>query len=121
MMKDASKAFAVDPLPQKKTALKKFCDTWQYLEPEAIRKFEKGLEKCLEAQLLPKSIRSKATTTGRCENLFGYLRKRLNKIGAFESPRATELFVLAIAIQKNELTILGIPKNTPLIKSTHSY
>lgn len=121
MMQEASKAFAVPDVRGRRRALKAFCHRWRPQESDAIRCFEDQLERCFEADVLPEPIRSKASTTSLCETLFGQMRHRLNKIGAFETPRAVELFVLATVKQKTWIHIPGALPNAPLIKSTHSF
>ena len=121
MMQEASKAFYEDDTRRKRQALSKFCDKWREIEPGAIELFEKNLYRCFEADCLPKGIRSKATTTGHCENFFKQLRVRINQIGAFESPLSVETYVYGIVCQKKWVNIPGRAIGDPLLsESTHS-
>ena len=122
MMQEASAAFGeTDPRRQRK-ALGMFCERWREKEPEAIANFECRLERCFEVQALPQHLRSKASTTNACEGLFKQIRKRTDRIGAFENPMAVELFVYAIVCQKTWIDIPGRPSAVPLLETfTHSY
>ncbi len=121
MMKEAATAFSEDAPRKKRQSLLKFCDKWREEEPVAIELFEKSLHRCFEADCLPKEIRSKATTTGHCENFFKQLRARLNQIGAFESPLSVETYVYGIMCQKKWVNIPGRAIGDPLLsKCTHS-
>ena len=122
MMQEASKAFARPDPRQRRRELRAFIKRWRKLESYAITCFEKRLERCFEADALPRHLRSKCTTTNRCEGLFRQLRSRIGRIGAFENPQAVELFVYAIVCQKKWIQIPGRDPNSPLLRSfTHSY
>lgn len=121
MMKEASEAFALSDARLRRRALKAFSDRWREKEPKAIERFEHQLQRCFEVDVLPPHLRSKASTTSLCECLFGQLRKRIKQIGAFETPRATELFVLANIRQKQWISVPGLPAQSPLLPFTHSY
>ena len=122
MMKEASKSFEGDDMRKKKKALEKFCEKWRKKESRAVGLFERNLHRCFEVNVLPKELRSKAATTGRCEGLFKQLRKRTKQIGAFESPLSVELYAYAIICQRKWLNIPGRSIGDPLLsKSTHSY
>jgi len=122
MMKEAAKAFDNDDVRKQKQELSRFCDKWREKESRAIKLFEKRLYRCFEANSLPKRLKRKASTTGRCEGLFQQLRKRIKQIGAFESPLSVELYVYAIICQKKWLNIPGRSIGDPLLsESTHSY
>lgn len=121
MMTEASKAFDEADPKKKRQALSKFADKWREVEPRAIELFEKNLHRCFEADCLPKEIRSKATTSGHCENFFKQLRARINQIGAFESPISVETYVYGIVCQKKWVNIPGRSIGDPLLsESTHS-
>lgn len=121
MMQDASEAFAEDNPRKKRQKLAKFADKWREAEPRAIELFEKNLYRCFEADCLPKEIRSKATTSGHCENFFKQLRARIKQIGAFESPLSVETYVYGIVCQKKWVNIPGRSIGDPLLsESTHS-
>lgn len=121
MMQEASEAFAEDDPRKKRQKLSAFCDKWREDEPRAIELFENTLHRCFEADCLPKGIRSKATTTGHCENFFKQLRARINQIGAFESPLSVETYVYGITCQKKWVNIPGRAIGDPLLsESTHS-
>jgi transposase-like protein len=121
MMQEAAKAFSEDDPRKKRQSLLKFCDKWRKEEPGAIELFEKNLNRCFEADCLPKEIRSKATTTGHCENFFKQLRARINQIGAFENPLSVETYVYGIVCQKKWVNIPGRTIGDPLLSEcTHS-
>ena len=121
MMKEASEAFSRPSSRDRRNQLKKFSNRWRNKEPHAIACFEQRLERCFEADALPAHIRSKCTTTNRCEGLFRLIRDRINRIGAFETPQAVELFVYGIVCQKKWIQIPGRNPNRPLIGPfTHS-
>lgn len=116
MMTEASQAFAEGDVRKQRKALRKFCDKWRSEEPRAIQRFEHHLERCFEVHQLPPELRSKASTTNLCEGLFKQIRARTNKVGAFESPMAVELFVFAIVCQKTWINIPGRLPAGPLIQ-----
>ena len=121
MMKEAAYAFGEEDARKRQKALMKFSEKWREVEPRAIELFERNLHRCFEANVLPKEIRSKATTTGRCEGLFRQLRSRINRIGAFQSPISAETYVYGIICQKKWLNVPGRSIGDPLLsKSTHS-
>jgi putative transposase len=120
MMKESAKAFRHDDYRKQKRELMKFCDKWREQEPRAIKLFERNLPRCFEVNALPKAIRRKASTSGRCEGLFKQLRKRIKQIGAFESPMSVELYAYAIICQKKWLNVPGRSIGDPLLsQSTH--
>jgi putative transposase len=116
MMTEASHAFARGDVREQRKALRKFCDKWRSEEPRAIQSFEHQLERCFEVHQLPPELRSKASTTNLCEGLFRQIRTRTNKVGAFESPMAVELFVFAIVCQKAWINIPGRLPAGPLVQ-----
>ncbi len=120
MMQEASAAFE-DKNPRScRRKIRRFCEKWRDSEPQSIACFEKRLERCFEVNALPSELRSKAATTGLCENLFKQLRCRIKRIGAFETPSAVELFVFAIVCQKKWIGIPGRSNGAPLLDSfTH--
>lgn len=120
MMKEASEAFAISDPRRRRKKLKAFADKWREKEPKAIERFEHQLQQCFEVDVLPQPLRCRASTTSLCECLFGQLRKRIKQIGAFETPRAAELFVLAYIRQKQWISIPGIPDHSSLLSFTHS-
>lgn len=122
MMSEASKAFAKTDIRCQRKALRRFCDKWRSTEKHAVERFEYQLERCFEVHQLPSDLRSKASTTNLCEGLFRQIRARTNKVGAFESPMAVELFVFAIICQKTWINIPGRTSVGPLIQneSPHS-
>lgn len=117
MMSEASVAFAKTNIRVQRKALLKFCDKWRSEEPQAVKCFEHQLERCFEVHQLPPKLRSKASTTNLCEGLFKQIRARTNKVGAFESPMALELFVFAIVCQKTWINIPGRLPAGPLLQS----
>ena len=120
MMTQAAAAFRHTDTRRQKKELLKFCEKWREKEPRAIELFEKNLHRCFEVNVLPKEIRSKATTSGRCEGLFKQLRKRIKQIGAFESPLSVEMYVYAIICQKKWLNVPGRSIGDPILsQSTH--
>lgn len=121
MMKEVAKVFAHADQRKLKRELVKFCDKWRKEEPKAIELFERNLHRCFEVNVLPKQIRSKASTSGRCEGLFKQLRARIKQIGAFESPMSVETYVYGIICQKKWLNLPGRSIGDPLLsESTHS-
>ena len=84
-------------------------------ESKSIRLFEKDLYRCFEVNILPKHLRSKASTSGRCEGFFKQLRKRIKPIGAFETPQAVEIYVYSITCPKKWLHIPGRSINDSLL------
>jgi putative transposase len=121
MMKQASTAFAEDNMNKKKKLLMIFCEKWRSKEPEAIRLFEQKLYRCFEIYALPKELRKKASTSGRCEGLFKQLRKRIRQIGAFDKPLSVELYVYGIICQKKWINVPGRSIGDPLLsQTTHS-
>ncbi|MCK5528680.1 MAG: IS256 family transposase [Kiritimatiellae bacterium] len=121
MMKEAAVIFKEENIRKQKQDLKDFGAKWTEKEPRSIRLFEKDLHRCFEVNILPKELRRKASTSGRCEGFFQQLRKRIKSIGAFETPQAVELYVYGITCQKKWLHIPGRSINDPLLyKSTHS-
>jgi putative transposase len=121
MMKDAAVAFSEEDTKKRQKALVEFCDRWREVEPRAIELFERKLYRCYEVNVLPKEIRSKAATTGRCEGLFKQLRGRINQIGAFQSPISVETYVYGIICQKKWINVPGRSIGDPLLsESTHS-
>ena len=116
MMTEASQAFAKGDVRKQRKTLRKFCDKWRSEELRAIQCFEHRLERCFEVHQLPPALRSKASTTNLCEGLFKQIRARTNKVGAFESPMAVELFVFAIVCQKTWINIPGRLPAGPLIQ-----
>lgn len=119
MMKEASAALSLTNRRDQIKAVQQFCDQWRDREPKAIALFEKRIESCFEAHVLPLEARSKATTTSLCEGLFKQIRARTNKIGAFETPSAVELLLFAIVAQKTWISIPGRPSRSSLIPFTH--
>ena len=115
MMKEASVCFAQENPRKKKRLLEVFCEKWKPKEPKAIRLFEHNLHRCFEVNVLPKHLRTKASTSGRCEGLFKQLRKRIKQIGAFEKPLSVELYVYGIICQKKWLNIPGRSIGDPLL------
>lgn len=121
MMREAALAFGYEDARKRRKAIMKFCDKWRNDESKAIDLFERNLPRCFEADVLPREIRSKATTTGRCEGLFKQLRTRIKQIGAFESPISVETYVYGIICQKKWLNVPGRSIGDPLLsQSTHS-
>lgn len=121
MMQEASKAFDEADHRKKRQMLAALCEKWREDEPRSIELFESTLHRCFEADCLPKSIRSMATTTGHCENFFKQLRARINQIGAFETPLSVETYVYGITCQKKWVNIPGRAIGDPLLsESTHS-
>lgn len=122
MMTGASSAFSLTEVREQRKALRRFCNRWRSEEPGAVQRFEHQLERCFEVHQLSPELRSKASTTNLCEGLFKQIRARTNKVGAFESPMALELFVFAIVCQKTWITIPGRLPAGPLIpfESPHS-
>jgi len=120
MMREASKAFAAPSVREQQYALRGFCAKWKAVEPQAIERFEDRLDRCFEVSALPLALRTKASTTSVCENLFRQLRLRTNAIGAFENPRSVDRFVFALVKCKQWIHLPGIIPNSPLIKSTHN-
>lgn len=120
MMKDASRAFDEPDTRKRRRKLAEFCDKWRKKEPEAIGLFEWNLHRCFEINALPADLRSKASTTGRCEGLFKQLRARIKQMGAFESPSSVEIYIYAIVCQKKWLHLPGRAIGDPLLsESTH--
>jgi len=117
MMSEASVAFAKPNIRGQRKALRRFCNKWRPLEHRSVVCFEQKLERCFEVHQLPAELRSKASTTNLCEGLFKQIRARTNKVGAFESPMAVELFIFAIICQKTWINIPGRPPTGPLIHS----
>lgn len=120
MMKEASEAFAEKNPRTQRRLLKEFGDRWRGKEPKAVKCFEHQLYRCFEAQCLPPAARSKATTSGMCENLFKQLRTRIKAIGHFETPQAVELYVFAIVAQKKWIGIPGRSQAAPLLDSFYT-
>lgn len=117
MMQEASEAFAQADFHRRRKALQAFCDHWRVQEPQAVERFEDGLERCHEVQQLDPALRSKASTTNLCEDLFKQIRRRTNSVGAFQTPSAVELFVFAILCQKKWIKIPGRTQAAPLLSS----
>ena len=115
MMKEASEAFEEPDRRKQRAKLRSFCDRWREREPKAIECFERDLYRSFEAHDLPKPARSKATTSGICEGLFKQLRARIKSIGSFETPRAVELYTLAIVSQKKWIGVPGRNQAAPLL------
>jgi transposase-like protein len=121
MMQEASLAFKQPDRRAQRRQLRQFCDRWREKEPEAIARFEYRLERCFEVNALPPHLRSRLATTNLCEGLFRQIRQRTNRIGAFETPQAVELFVYAIVCQKTWIHIPGRRPAAPLLDPfTHS-
>ena len=120
MMQEAAKAFKEDGMRKKRKALNEFCEKWREKEPKAVERFEHKLHRCFEVNILPRQLRKKVSTTGRCEGLFKQVRAKIKNIGAFETPMSVELYVYAIICQKKWLNIPGRSIGDPLLsKSTH--
>jgi transposase-like protein len=121
MMQEASEAFREQDHRTQRRQLSQFCDRWREREPEAIARFEDRLDRCFEVSALPPHLRSRVSTTNLCEGLFRQIRARTDRIGAFETPRAVELFIYAIVCQKEWIQIPGRKTATPLLSNfTHS-
>lgn len=117
MMQEASKAFAEKDMRLQRKALGTFSQRWRAKEPHAVACFESQLERCLEAHQLPPHLRSKASTTGLCENLFSQIRDRTNPVGAFETPLSVERMFFAIVCQKQWINIPGRNRAAPLLQN----
>jgi len=120
MMQEASEAFDKQDVREQRKTLKRFCEKWREKESKAVQCFEHKLERCFEVNILPRPLRKLASTTSLCENLFHQIRDRIDTVGAFETPRAVELFVFAIVCQKKWIGIPGRTPAAPLLnESTH--
>jgi transposase-like protein len=60
--------------------------------------------------------RSKATTLGLSEGLFKQIRARIKSMGSFETPRAVELYTVAIVSQKKWIGVPGRDQAAPLLE-----
>jgi putative transposase len=119
LMKEASTAFAHPEPSRRRQELDAFCARWKDVEPKAIRCFAHQLHRCFEADALPANLRALLTTTSVLEGLFSQLRKRLNPIGALQSPRAAERFALAGVLRMTWISIPGMKPDQPLLETTH--
>jgi transposase-like protein len=119
MMKEASAAFANPQSHRRRDELEAFCGRWKNQEPKAIRCFAHQLHRCFEVDALPAALRSLLTTTSVLEGLFSQLRKRLNPIGALQSPRAAERFALAGVMRMTWISLPGMKPDQPLLETTH--
>jgi len=117
MMSEASVAFAKTDIRNQRKALRRFCDKWRSVEHRAVHVSNINWSVVLKSINYHLSCAPKPRQRILCEGLFKQIRARTNKVGAFESPMALELFVFAIVCQKTWINIPGRPPSGPLIRS----